>query len=185
MTMGNNTTCRVVGVESVKMRMFDGMVRTLTDVRYVPDLKKNLISLGSLDKIGCRSTCEGEVMKVARRSLVVMKGTLNGSLNALEGSIIFGSTNISTNTVSDYETKLWYLRLGHMGERGMFELSKQGFLMVKSSGTLGFANNVFMENTKGLVSNPPYTKLRGSLTIFIPICGEFQESPLLVVVTIC
>ena len=43
MTMGNNTTCKVVRVDSVKMRMFDGMVRTLTDVRYVSDLKKNLI----------------------------------------------------------------------------------------------------------------------------------------------
>ena len=37
-TMGNNTTCKVVGVGSVKMRMFDGMVRALTDVRYVPGL---------------------------------------------------------------------------------------------------------------------------------------------------
>ena len=48
-TMGNNTTCKVVGAGSVKMKMFDGMVRTLTDVRYVPSLKKNLISLGTLD----------------------------------------------------------------------------------------------------------------------------------------
>ena len=27
-TMGNNTTCKMVGVWSVKMKMFDGMVRT-------------------------------------------------------------------------------------------------------------------------------------------------------------
>ena len=67
------------------MKMFDGMVRTLTDVRYVPGLKKYLIALGTLDKIGCRITCEGGVMKVARGSLVVMKGKLNGNLYALEG----------------------------------------------------------------------------------------------------
>ena len=53
------------------MRMFDGMVRTLTYVRYVTGLKKNLISLGTLDKIGCRITSEGGVMKIARGSLVV------------------------------------------------------------------------------------------------------------------
>ena len=41
------------------MRMFDGMVRTLSDVRHVSRLKINLISLGTLDKIECRITCEG------------------------------------------------------------------------------------------------------------------------------
>ena len=97
--MGINTTCKVVGVGSVKMKMFDGMVRTLIDVRYVLGLKKNLISWGTLDKIGCRITCEGGVMKVVRGSLVVMKGKLNGTLYALEGSNILGSANISTNTI--------------------------------------------------------------------------------------
>ena len=103
-TMGNNTICKVVGIGSIKVKMFDGMVRTLTDVRYVPGLKKNL-SLGTLDKIGCRITCEGGVMKVARGSLVVMKGKLNGSLYALQGSTILGSANVSTSTMSDHDTK--------------------------------------------------------------------------------
>ena len=62
------------------MKMFDRMVRTLTGVRYILGLKKNLISLGTLDKIGCRITCEGGVMKVARGSLVVMKGMLNANM---------------------------------------------------------------------------------------------------------
>ena len=61
--MGNNTTCKLVGVRSVKMRMFDGMVKTLIDVRYVSGLKKNLISLGTLDKILIRSGV-GSLMKV-------------------------------------------------------------------------------------------------------------------------
>ena len=51
-TMGNNATCKVVGVGSIQMKMFDGMVRTLSDVRHVLGLKKNLISLGTLDKNG-------------------------------------------------------------------------------------------------------------------------------------
>ena len=41
-----NSICEVDGFGRVKMRMFDGMVRTLTDVRHVPCLKRNLISLG-------------------------------------------------------------------------------------------------------------------------------------------
>lgn len=65
-TMGNNTTCKVVSVRTVQMRMFYGTVQTLSDVRRVPGLKKNLFSLGTHDKIKCSITSEGGVMKVAR-----------------------------------------------------------------------------------------------------------------------
>ena len=41
--MGNNMLCKTIGVESIKIRMHDGIVRTLSNVRHVPDLKKNLI----------------------------------------------------------------------------------------------------------------------------------------------
>ena len=70
--MGNNVTCKIVGVGSIQIKMFDGMVRTLFDVKHVPGLKKNLISLGTLDKNGCRIACQGGVLKVIRGSLVVM-----------------------------------------------------------------------------------------------------------------
>ena len=61
------------------MKMFDGMERTISDVRHVPGLKKNLISLGTLDKNGCRIACQGGVLKVIKGSLIVMKGKMNGS----------------------------------------------------------------------------------------------------------
>ena len=103
-TMGNNATCKVVGVGSIQMKMFDGMGRTLSDVRHVPGLKKNLILLGTLDKNGCRIACQVRVMKVIRGSLVVMKGKMNGSLYAIEGSTISSSVNVSTSVMSDEET---------------------------------------------------------------------------------
>ena len=92
---GQIATCKVVGVGSIQMKMFDGMVRTLSDVRHVPWLRKNLISLGTLDKNGCRISCQGRVIKVIRGSLVVMKGEMNGSLYALEGSTNSSSVNVS------------------------------------------------------------------------------------------
>ena len=46
--------------------------------------------------------------------------------------------------MSDEETKLWYLRLGHMRERGMHELSKQDLLEERSLETLDFVNIVFI-----------------------------------------
>lgn len=46
--------------------MFDGMVTTLDEVRHVPDLKRNLISLGTLDSKGYKHSGEGEVLKVCK-----------------------------------------------------------------------------------------------------------------------
>lgn len=48
--MGNNQSCRIHGVGSVNLKMWDGSVKVITEVRFIPDLKRNLISLGTLDK---------------------------------------------------------------------------------------------------------------------------------------
>jgi len=50
--MANGTPSRIVGVRTVRIRMFDVVVRTVTEVKHVPGLKRNLISLGTLDAKG-------------------------------------------------------------------------------------------------------------------------------------
>ena len=53
--MGNNMSYKVVGIGSIRINMHDGVERTLTNVRHIPDLKKNLIFLGTLRKVGQRT----------------------------------------------------------------------------------------------------------------------------------
>ncbi|KAK2967143.1 hypothetical protein RJ640_006112 [Escallonia rubra] len=65
----------VMGIDTIKIKMFDGIVRTLDDVRYIPDLKKNLISLGTLDFIDCSISIKGGIMKVSKGAMVIMKGS--------------------------------------------------------------------------------------------------------------
>ena len=48
----NNMPCKIIGSGSIKIRMHDDIIRTLSNIRHVPDLKKNLISLGTLDSYG-------------------------------------------------------------------------------------------------------------------------------------
>ena len=36
--MGNDATCLVIGIGTMKIKMFDGVVRVLSNVRHVPDL---------------------------------------------------------------------------------------------------------------------------------------------------
>ena len=72
--MGNDASCKVAGIGNIKIKMFDGVVRTLGDVRHVPDLNKNLISLGTLDcnRFSYKST--SGVMKVSKGAMTMMKG---------------------------------------------------------------------------------------------------------------
>ncbi|KAL1565167.1 E3 ubiquitin-protein ligase upl4 [Salvia divinorum] len=50
--LGNDHICHVEAVGSVRLRMHDGSMKILSDVRYIPDIKRNLISLGLLERKG-------------------------------------------------------------------------------------------------------------------------------------
>ncbi|KAL0552306.1 hypothetical protein IC582_011414 [Cucumis melo] len=94
--LGDNGTCDVKGTGSVQISTHDGMVRILTNVRYVPKLKRNLISLGELDRSGCTIKSEIGVMKVTKGSLVKLRGTLRHGLYVLEGTTVSDSAAIAS-----------------------------------------------------------------------------------------
>jgi hypothetical protein len=70
--MGNGIPYKTVGVGSIRIMMFDGIVTELTYVRYVLDLKSNLISLGVLDSCGYKYTDQGGALTLLKGSLVVI-----------------------------------------------------------------------------------------------------------------
>lgn len=47
--MGNDVVCKVVGIDTIWIKMDDDIERTLIDIRYVLKLKEILISLRTLD----------------------------------------------------------------------------------------------------------------------------------------
>lgn len=129
--MGNNHACKTVGLGSIKIKMHDGVVRTLLDVRHVPDLRKNLISIGALDSGGCKIVTWNGVKKVIRGSLVVMKGIRQGNLYALLGTTVTENASVGTGGSGGDPcecTRLWHRRLGHMSEKGLDLLSKKCLL---------------------------------------------------------
>ena len=42
--MRNDAACQMVEIGTIRIKMFDGVVRDLTNVRYVSQTKKNIIS---------------------------------------------------------------------------------------------------------------------------------------------
>ena len=122
--MGNDASCRVVGMGNIIVKMFNGVIRMFCDVRHVPDLRKNMISLGTLDGNGFSYKYANGVMKVSKGVLTVMKGQkLAGNIYKLMGTTIVGGAA----TIETVKT-LWLMRLGHMGKRGMIELHKRELL---------------------------------------------------------
>ena len=44
----NNSSCKITSIETVKIKMVDDIVQILIDVRYVYNLKRNVILLNTL-----------------------------------------------------------------------------------------------------------------------------------------
>ena len=127
--MRNNASCKMVRIGTVKIKMYDGAIRTLSKVRYVLELRKNLMSLGALDSFGGRYGAEGGVLMAIKGAMVVMKGQKFGNLYKLLGNIITGGASaVAIGERSKDDTKLWHMRLAHMSIKGMQELQKRGLL---------------------------------------------------------
>lgn len=83
----------------------------------MPELKRNLISLGMLDNMGCSIKLESGTLKVMRGSMILMKGDMKNGLYVLQGTAVIGDVGVSNQNLD--KTMLWHLRLGHMSERGL------------------------------------------------------------------
>ncbi|KAG8480001.1 hypothetical protein CXB51_025036 [Gossypium anomalum] len=167
--MGNNASCKIAGVGTIKVKMFDRAVRTLSDVRHVPELKRNLISLSTLDSKGYRYTAES--------------------------STVTGDAAVASSSLSDDDiTKLWHMRLGHMSENGMTELSKRRLLDGQGICKLNFCEHcVFgkqkrvrftrgIHNTKGTLEyihydlwGPSRVPSRGGANYMLTFIDDFSR----------
>ena len=55
-----------MGKGDVRIKLPNGATWTLHDVRHIPGLKRNLISVGQLDKEGCMTTFSESCWKVSK-----------------------------------------------------------------------------------------------------------------------
>ncbi|GFS30789.1 hypothetical protein Acr_00g0014080 [Actinidia rufa] len=92
--LANNTSSRVVGRGSIRFCMADGRSVTLTEVRHVPNLRKNLISIGMLDSKGCSFDASGGTLRVFKGNKKILWGKKTRGLYRLEGSVQTGGATI-------------------------------------------------------------------------------------------
>ncbi|KAE8682936.1 ABC transporter G family member 13 [Hibiscus syriacus] len=139
--MGNDNACKTVGIGSIRLKNQDGSTRVLTDVRYVPSLKKNLISLGALESKGSVVTMRDGVLKVTYGAHVMIKGIRKNNLYYYQGSTIIGAVAAASGGNDLDATQLRHMRLGHAGEKSLQILSKKGLLKGAKACKLNFCEH--------------------------------------------
>ncbi|GJY48019.1 retrovirus-related pol polyprotein from transposon TNT 1-94 [Tanacetum coccineum] len=114
--LGDNKECKIRGIGKVRIQLRDGLSFVLHNVRYIPEFKRNLILLGTLEKEGFTVKLQSGKVKVINGSRVVLSGIRRNNC-------------------------VWHKRLGHISEAGLQVLEKQGLFSKKSIGTLNFYEN--------------------------------------------
>ncbi|GJS75935.1 retrovirus-related pol polyprotein from transposon TNT 1-94 [Tanacetum coccineum] len=91
--LGDNKECKIRGIGKVRVQLRDRSSFVLNNVMYILELKRNLISLGTLKKRGIYN------------KIIVGQSQVAGELNA-------------SVEEKDSLAQVWHKRLGHMSEAG-------------------------------------------------------------------
>ncbi|KAK4424820.1 hypothetical protein Salat_1675600 [Sesamum alatum] len=98
----NNIPLTTFGIGSVRLNNQDGSIITLIGVRFVPELMKNLIYVGTLESKGFEVRAKDGVMKIISGARVVIKGIWkNNNLYHYSGSTVIGT--IAATSTDDQE----------------------------------------------------------------------------------
>ncbi|XP_072066897.1 uncharacterized protein [Arachis hypogaea] len=111
--MGNASTVQVMGKGTVKLEFTSGRVLTLTDVYYVPEVRKNLVFVPLLNKYAFKSVFEGGKFILSKGGVFVGKGYLCENMFKLNIVNTINNNNVSVYIAESFD--LWHNRLRHNG----------------------------------------------------------------------
>lgn len=127
--MANNSHSDVKGICSIRFSNHDGTTFVLHDVRYMPQMSRNLISMGTLESKGCDFKGGNGVLKVVKGCTTIMKGIRQSSLYIFQGEARMAESLAVTSDGEQHgsnQTKLWHSRMGHVGQKCLSVLMKKG-----------------------------------------------------------
>lgn len=124
--MDNNTQCEVKGIGKIRITNEDGSVVILKDVRYMPNMSRNLIPYGMLEKSGCKFQGGDITITFYKDEHKVITCKSENGIYYLQGTVSRGEANISEST--DSKTSIWHSRLGHRSSKNMELLVKEEFI---------------------------------------------------------
>nr|GEY58189.1 retrovirus-related Pol polyprotein from transposon TNT 1-94 [Tanacetum cinerariifolium] len=145
--LGDNKECKIKGIGNVGVQLKDGSSFVLHKFRYIPELKRNLISLRTLEKEGYTVKLKSSKVKVINGSRVILSGIQRDNcVYSLDGHAMAGELN-DTVEEKDSLAQVWHKRLGHISEAGLQVLEKQGMFGKKSLGKLDHCENFVLRKS--------------------------------------
>lgn len=146
--IGHDHDCKVVGIGSVCLKLEDNREILLREVRHVPKLRRNLISLGMLADQDCYISNKDE-LQIKRAGKIILFGKrVNGLYYLLNVSFPNIALLSQANKSGDFE--IWHKRLSHISEQGLLDLSKQGLIQAKGTKRLNFCAHCVYGKAKRL-----------------------------------
>ncbi|GKD39364.1 retrovirus-related pol polyprotein from transposon TNT 1-94, partial [Tanacetum coccineum] len=139
--LGDNKACAIRGTGKVRVQMKDGSSFVLENVSYIPELKRNLISLGTLDREGYTVKLHNGRVKVIKGSWMVLSRTIKGNcVYSLDGWAESGEASVGIQENKSL-AEVWHKRLGHISKAGLHELERRDVLGNKCLCKLEFCEN--------------------------------------------
>ncbi|KAA0042223.1 ty1-copia retrotransposon protein [Cucumis melo var. makuwa] len=110
--MGNSATAGVIGKGKVILKLTSGKTLSLSNVLYVPSLRRNLVSRSLLNRAGLKIVLESDKVVLTKNGDFVGKGYLSNGLFVL--NTISMNANASSSAYLIESANLWHGRLGHV-----------------------------------------------------------------------
>nr|GEX22067.1 hypothetical protein [Tanacetum cinerariifolium] len=94
--LDDNRKCKIRGIGKVRVQLKDGSSFVLHNVSYIPELKRNLISLGTIKKEGYTVKLQSGKVKVINGFRVVLSGIrMDNCVYSFDGHAMAGELNAS------------------------------------------------------------------------------------------
>ncbi len=123
LSLGDDYQYPIKGIGEASYKLDSGTPMKMKDILFVPVLKKNLLSISTLDKKGFRvSFIDGEVLMWPRGSSLenaVVIGVEEGGLYKLKGHTEASMLHDITSPC-----ELWHRRLAHLNYKALPQVSK-------------------------------------------------------------
>ncbi|GJW67708.1 hypothetical protein Tco_0122132 [Tanacetum coccineum] len=119
--LGDGRECRVRRTGKVREQMRDGSSSVLDNVKYVLELRQNLISLGTLEKEGFTVKMQSGKIKVIKGSLVVLSRTRSANnVYTLDDQAVTMKSLKGRKQLGEYQTR-WKIKTGIQQQNGLVE----------------------------------------------------------------
>ncbi|WZZ26370.1 hypothetical protein YC2023_009771 [Brassica napus] len=128
--MGNTAVSKIEGRGNVILKMTSGREVTLTNVKHVPDMRKNLVSGTLFSKNGFAISLEADKLVIRKNEMYLGKGYVKGGLVKLNVMTVLPKVVAPKVSMKKKESvaylvesfNIWYERLGHVNYKSIQRL---------------------------------------------------------------